>query len=839
MKETFQVTGMTCSACSAHVEKAVGKVAGVESCPVNLMLGSMTVTYDETATNAQQIIAAVVDAGYGAQRAEEADRRKAATAHDQVLTGMRRRLVWSLVCLVPLFYLAMGHMMGLPVPHWFFASETGLWVYAGIQIALLIPILILNRSYFTVGFSRLWKGAPNMDTLVSLGAAAGVVYSLITLVVGAADYHMPEFYFESAGMILTLVTVGKFLEERSKGKTTGAISALLALAPDSAVVRRDGKELTIAAEEIVPGDIVIVRQGGKVPVDGTLVTGAATLDESALTGESLPVEKGPGDTVSSATVCLSGYLELEATRVGSDTTLSRIVALMEEAASSKAPISRLADKISGIFVPTVITIAVVSALLWYFVGHMPLHFCISIGIAVLVISCPCALGLATPVAIMVGTGKAAQLGILIKSAEALETLHKVDTVVLDKTGTVTEGRPRLTDLLCLGDTTEEELLCIAASVELRSEHPLGRAIVEAAAQRNIPLCPVSDFTAIPGGGVEAVLGGKTLHAGNARLMEDRGVDVSALAGHTAALAENGKTPLFFAEDTELLGVLAVADVVKPDSAHAIRQLRQMGKKVVLLTGDNQRTADAIARQLDIDEVIAQVLPADKAAQVTALENAGRTVAMVGDGINDAPALATAHVGMAIGAGTDIAIESADVVLMKNTLQDIPAAIALSAAVIGNIRGNLFWAFFYNSIGIPVAAGILYGAFGITLNPMIAAAAMSLSSVCVVSNALRLRRWKAPERVDVPAQSIAKPVIKKPAYTEIKEEATMSKTMKIEGMMCPHCSGRVEKVLNALDGVTATVDLHGGTASITCEPSVTDELLRKTVEDAGYDVVSID
>ena len=839
MKETFQVTGMTCSACSAHVEKAVGKVAGVESCPVNLMLGSMTVTYDETATNAQQIIAAVVDAGYGAQRAEEADRRKAATAHDQVLTGMRRRLVWSLVCLVPLFYLAMGHMMGLPVPHWFFASETGLWVYAGIQIALLIPILILNRSYFTVGFSRLWKGAPNMDTLVALGAAAGVVYSLITLVVGAADYHMPEFYFESAGMILTLVTVGKFLEERSKGKTTGAISALLALAPDSAVVRRDGKELTIAAEEIVPGDIVIVRQGGKVPVDGTLVTGAATLDESALTGESLPVEKGPGDTVSSATVCLSGYLELEATRVGSDTTLSRIVALMEEAASSKAPISRLADKISGIFVPTVITIAVVSALLWYFVGHMPLHFCISIGIAVLVISCPCALGLATPVAIMVGTGKAAQLGILIKSAEALETLHKVDTVVLDKTGTVTEGRPRLTDLLCLGDITEEELLCIAASVELRSEHPLGRAIVEAAAQRNIPLCPVSDFTAIPGGGVEAVLGGKTLHAGNARLMEDRGVDVSALAGHTAALAENGKTPLFFAEDTELLGVLAVADVVKPDSAHAIRQLRQMGKKVVLLTGDNQRTADAIAQQLDIDEVIAQVLPADKAAQVTALENAGRTVAMVGDGINDAPALATAHVGMAIGAGTDIAIESADVVLMKNTLQDIPAAIALSAAVIRNIRGNLFWAFFYNSIGIPVAAGILYGAFGITLNPMIAAAAMSLSSVCVVSNALRLRRWKAPERVDVPAQSIAKPVIKEPAYTEIKEEATMSKTMKIEGMMCPHCSGRVEKVLNALDGVTATVDLHGGTASITCEASVTDELLRKTVEDAGYDVVSID
>ena len=838
MKETFQVTGMTCSACSAHVEKAVGKVPGVESCPVNLMLGSMTVTYDETATDANAIIAAVVSAGYGAQRAEETGRHQASTAHDEALARMRR-LVWSLVCLVPLFYLAMGHMMGLPVPSWFFASKTGLWAFALTQIALLIPILILNRAYFTVGFSRLFKGAPNMDTLVSLGAAAGIVYSLITLLAGTADYHMPEFYFESAGMILTLVTVGKFLEERSKGKTTGAISALLALAPDSAVVRRDGTEVTIGAEEIVPGDIVIVRQGGKIPVDGILITGAATLDESALTGESLPVEKGPGDTVSSATVCVSGYLELEATRVGSDTTLSRIVALMEEAASSKAPISRLADRISGIFVPTVITIAVTAALLWYFVGHMPLHFCISIGIAVLVISCPCALGLATPVAIMVGTGKAAQLGILIKSAEALETLHKVDTVVLDKTGTVTEGRPRLTDLLCLGDTTEEELLCIAASVELRSEHPLGRAIVEAAVERSIPLCTVSDFTAIPGGGVEAMLDGKTLRAGNARLMQQYGIDTAPLTGHTAALAENGKTPLFFAEEAELLGVLAVADVVKADSAHAIGQLRQMGKKVVLLTGDNQRTADTIAAQLGIDEVIAQVLPADKAAQVTALEQEGRTVAMVGDGINDAPALATAHVGMAIGAGTDIAIESADVVLMKNTLQDIPAAIALSAAVIRNIRGNLFWAFFYNSIGIPVAAGILFPAFGITLNPMIAAAAMSLSSVCVVSNALRLRRWKAPERVEVPAQSVAKPIIKEIEPITVKEEPAMTKTMKIEGMMCPHCSGRVEKVLNALDGVTATVDLHGGTASVTCQPSVTDELLRKTVEDAGYDVVSID
>ncbi len=837
MKQTFSVTGMTCSACSAHVEKAVSRVPGVESCPVNLMLGSMVVTYDEAVTNTDAIIAAVVDAGYGAQQADTADRAKP-LQQDKTLSSMRRRLVWSLVCLVPLFYLAMGHMMGLPVPHWFFASPTGLWVYAAVQMVLLIPILILNRAYFTGGFSRLVKGAPNMDTLVALGAAAGVIYSLITLLAGTADYHMPDFYFESAGMILTLVTVGKYLEQRSRSKTTGAITALLALSPDSAVVRRDGKEVTVPVEEITAGDTVIVRQGGKIPVDGIVTAGHGTVDESALTGESLPVDKAVGAGVSSATVCRSGYLELEAKRVGSDTTLAQIIRLMEEAASSKAPISRLADRISGIFVPTVITIAVAAALLWYFVGHMPLHFCLSVAIAVLVISCPCALGLATPVAVMVGTGKAAEQGILIKSAEALETLHKVDAVVLDKTGTVTEGKPRLTDLLCLGDTTEEELLCLAASVETLSEHPLAHAITEAAQKRHIPLCPVTNFSAIPGGGVEATLDGKTIRAGNAQWMADCGINTAHLAGHAAALAENGKTPLYFADGDRLLGILAVADTVKPDSAAAIAQLKSMGKHVVLLTGDNQRTADAIAAQLGIDEVIAQVLPADKAAQVTHLQQQGRTVAMVGDGINDAPALATADVGIAIGAGTDIAIESADVVLMKSTLQDIATAISLSAAVIGNIRQNLFWAFFYNSIGIPVAAGILYRAFGITLNPMIAAAAMSLSSVCVVSNALRLRRWKYADRVEIPAAVTTEEEITE-EITEYQEETTMIRTMKIEGMMCTHCSGRVEKVLNALDGVSATVDLHAGTATVTCEASVSDDVLRKTVEDAGYDVVSID
>ena len=831
-KETFQVTGMTCSACSAHVEKAVGKLQGIDSATVNLMLGSMTVAYDETVTNAEQIIAAVIGAGYGAQRAADTQRGKVNTQHEKALARMKKRLIWSLVCLVPLFYLAMGHMLGLPVPAFFFADRKGMLLFAAVQIALLLPILWLNRAYFTVGFSRLFKGSPNMDTLVALGAAAGIVYSLITLAAGTADYHMPEFYFESAGMILTLVTVGKFLEERSRGKTTGAISALLALAPESAVVKRGGKEVTVAVEDIAVGDTVIVRQGGKIAVDGTVTAGHAAVDESALTGESLPVEKEIGDTVASATICTGGYLEVRATRVGRDTTLQQIVQLMEEAASSKAPISRLADRISGIFVPVVITIAVIAALLWYFAGHMSLHFCLSIGIAVLVISCPCALGLATPVAIMVGTGKAAEQGILIKSAESLELLHKVDTVVLDKTGTVTEGKPRMTDILPLGDTTEEELLCIAASVEQPSEHPLSRAILDAAAARSIPLCPVTDFRAVAGGGVVAELDGKTIRAGNAQLMERSGVDISALTGHIRTLAENGKTPLFFAEGAELLGVIAVADVVKSDSADAIRQLHAMGKTVVLLTGDNQHTADAIARQVGIDRVIAQVKPADKAAQVEQLRSEGHTVAMVGDGINDAPALATADVGLAIGAGTDIAIESADVVLMKNSLQDISAAMSLSAAVIGNIRQNLFWAFFYNAIGIPVAAGILYPAFAVTLNPMIAAAAMSMSSVCVVSNALRLRRWKQTDRTPI------SPAEEKEEIVIMKEETTMKRTMTIEGMMCTHCSGRVEQVLNALEGVSAVVDLQAKTATVTCEASVTDELLRQTVENAGYKVLSI-
>lgn len=836
MTEQFAVTGMTCAACSAHVEKAVSRLSGVQSAPVNLMLGSMTVTYDEKAVAESDIIAAVKAAGYGASPASQTDQGQLRRDQDAALRRRKKHLIWSVVFLVPLFYLSMGHMMGLPLPQVLHMHPL---LLACLQLALVIPILILNRNYFTVGFSRLVKLSPNMDSLVAVGAAAGLVYSLIEMGLLAAGQvsGMPDLYFESAGMILTLVTVGKYLEERSRGKTTGAISALLALAPESAMVRRQGQELTIPTEEIVAGDTVIVRQGGRIPVDGVITDGHAAVDESAITGESLPVEKVPGDAVTSATVTSSGYLELRATRVGGDTTLSQIIRLMEEAASSKAPISRLADRISGIFVPAVMAISLTAALLWAFVGGMDVHFCLSIAIAVLVISCPCALGLATPVAIMVGTGQAAQQGILIKSAESLELLHKVQTVVLDKTGTVTMGQPRVTDILCASGVTEEELLCVAASAEKPSEHPLAHAIVEESQARHIPLCPVSGFRSVPGGGIQATLSGEAVLAGNAGYLAQNGVSLAAMEADAHRLAEDGKTPLFFAESGHLLGCIAVADVVKPGSAKAIAALRRMGRRVVLLTGDNQRTANAIARQIGVDQVIAQVLPQDKAKCVAQLQQQGQRVAMVGDGVNDAPALAQADVGLAIGAGTDIAIESADVVLMKSSLLDIPAAMDLSRAVLRNIKQNLFWAFFYNSIGIPVAAGVLYPALHLTLNPMLAAAAMSLSSVCVVSNALRLRGWKPPFFADQPAPTA--PLPESAVFqSQGKEENTVNKTIHIDGMMCTHCTGRVEKALNDLPGVEATVDLDSKSAAVTCTPDVSDDTLRQAVEDAGYHVTGI-
>ena len=839
MTEKFVVTGMTCAACAAHVEKAANSLDGVDSAAVNLMLGTLVCSYDADRISPQAIITAVEAAGYGAAPADDA-KRDIRREQEESARAMGRRLLWSVLCLVPLFYLSMGHMMGLPVPGFMHRQPL---LAAVVQLALCLPILILNRAYFTVGFSRLFKGSPNMDSLVALGAAAGLVYSLIEMGLLAAGQvaGMPDLYFESAGMILALVTVGKYLEERSKGKTTGAITALLALAPDVAVVRRSGTEVTVATGQIKAGETVIVRQGGRIPVDGTVTRGSGAVDESALTGESMPVEKIPGSKAVSATVLTGGYLEMTADRVGADTTLSQIVRLMEQAASSKAPISRLADRISAVFVPVVISIAVLAAILWAAVGGMGVRFCLSIGIAVLVISCPCALGLATPVAITVATGKAAEKGILIKSAASLELLGRVNTVVLDKTGTVTEGKPQVTDVLCVPGVTEEELLCAAASLEKPSGHPLADAIVQEAARRSIPLCDVSDFTTVSGGGVQAVLDGKTLYAGNDRYMDLIGAGVSVLRSAAEELAAQGKTPLYFAEEHRLLGVVAVADVVKPDSAAAIAALRRGGCEVVLLTGDNQRTAEAIARQVGVDRVIAQVLPQDKARCIQELQREGRLVAMVGDGVNDAPALVTADVGLAIGAGTDVAIESADVVLMRSSLMDIVDAAALSRAALRNIRQNLFWAFFYNAIGIPVAAGVLYPAFQITLNPMIAAAAMSLSSVCVVSNALRLRGWKgsrpdAPAPADKSAALTDAPNVITAAPAAQQEESAMKKTLTIEGMMCAHCAAHVEKALNALPGVTAQVDLAGKTAVVT--GSAGDEALKQAVADAGYQVTDI-
>ena len=839
MTEKFVVTGMTCAACAAHVEKAASSLDGVDSAAVNLMLGTLVCSYDADRVSPQAIITAVEAAGYGAAPADDA-KRDIRREQEESARAMGRRLLWSVVYLVPLFYLSMGHMMGLPVPGFMHRQPL---LAAVVQLALCLPILILNRAYFTVGFSRLFKGSPNMDSLVALGAAAGLVYSLIEMGLLAAGQvaGMPDLYFESAGMILALVTVGKYLEERSKGKTTGAITALLALAPDVAVVRRNGTEVTVATGQIKAGETVIVRQGGRIPVDGTVTRGSGAVDESALTGESMPVEKIPGSKAVSATVLTGGYLEMTADRVGADTTLSQIVRLMEQAASSKAPISRLADRISAVFVPVVISIAVLAAILWATVGGMGVRFCLSIGIAVLVISCPCALGLATPVAITVATGKAAEKGILIKSAASLELLGRVNTVVLDKTGTVTEGKPQVTDVLCVPGVTEEELLCAAASLEKPSGHPLADAIVQEAARRSIPLCGVSGFTTVSGGGVQAVLDGKTLYAGNDRYMDLIGAGVSVLRSAAAELAAQGKTPLYFAEEHRLLGVVAVADVVKPDSAAAIAALRRGGCEVVLLTGDNQRTAEAIARQVGVDRVIAQVLPQDKARCIQELQREGRLVAMVGDGVNDAPALVTADVGLAIGAGTDVAIESADVVLMRSSLMDIVDAAALSRAALRNIRQNLFWAFFYNAIGIPVAAGVLYPAFQITLNPMIAAAAMSLSSVCVVSNALRLRGWKgsrpdAPAPADKSAALTDAPNVITAAPAAQQEESAMKKTLTIEGMMCAHCAAHVEKALNALPGVTAQVDLAGKTAVVT--GSAGDEALKQAVADAGYQVTDI-
>lgn len=758
MKQKFNVKGMTCSACSASVEKNIKKLEGAKDVNVNLITNSMTVEYDETILDNNEIIKTVEKVGYGASLYKDADKVDKEKGREQEESDtaktqeneLKYRVIVSFVFLIPLFYIAMGPMVNLPIPSFLTGQENAI-NFAFTQLLLTLPIVYINRKYYSVGFKTLFRANPNMDSLIALGSGAALVYGIFAIYrigygLGHGDMDLVmqyshDLYFESAGMILALITMGKYLEARSKGRTSEAISKMIDLAPKIATVIRDGNEVEVPVEDVVVDDILVVRPGQNIPVDGLIIEGSASIDQSALTGESIPVEKNIGDKVIAATTNKTGYFKFKATQVGEDTTFAQIIELVEEASSSKAPISKLADKISGIFVPVVIIIAIVATITWLILGY-PFEFAMSIGIAVLVISCPCALGLATPVAIMVGTGKGASHGILIKSAEALETLHSVSSVVLDKTGTITEGQPKVTDIIVFNDTSEKEFLRIAASIEKPSEHPLAEAIISKAKEENIDTTEVDSFKAVSGRGIEATIDGIDYKAGNFAYMEENDVDVEEHIKMADKFADEGKTPLFFAENKKLVGVVAVADVVKPTSKTAIKQLKNMGIHVVMLTGDNTRTANAIQKQLDLDHVVADVLPQDKEREIRRLQESGSKVAMIGDGINDAPALVRADVGVAIGAGTDVAIESADIVLMNSNLQDAVIAIELSKATIKNIKQNLFWAFFYNTLGIPLAAGVLYAPFALTLNPMFAAAAMSLSSVFVVTNALRLRFFKA-------------------------------------------------------------------------------------------------
>lgn len=757
-KDFFDITGMTCSACANRIEKGVKKLPGIQEVSVNLLKNSMMVSYDETALNRDDIIQSVEKAGYGASVKEETQKSQVSSntgaekkdAAKEQYKLMKKRLFWSAVFTIPLFYISMGHMFGWPLPQGLLGMENAM-NFAFTQFLLLVPILFINSHYYKTGFRTLFEGSPNMDSLVALGSGVAVVYGIYAIYkisyglghmdMQMVDSFMMDLYFESAGTILTLITLGKTLEARAKGKTSDAITKLMDLAPKVARVERNGKEMRIPVEEVQAGEIIIVKAGESVPVDGVVLEGNSSVDESALTGESIPVEKHEGDTVIGATINKTGYFKMRATKVGNDTALAQIVRLVDEATSSKAPIAKLADKVSGVFVPIVITIAIVSTVVWLLAGY-GLEFALSIGIAVLVVSCPCALGLATPTAIMVGTGRGATNGILIKSAEALETAHSLNTVVLDKTGTITQGKPVVTDILTEKGKKEEEVLQIAASLEKLSEHPLAEAIVAEAKKRRINFLPVEDFKQIPGQGISGNINGKVCLAGNSRMMNAFRVSNDKLVRLGEQLADNGKTPLFFSYGGKMVGVVAVADVVKPTSKQAIQELSSMGIEVVMLTGDNKKTAQAIQKQVGVDRVVAEVFPEDKEKEIRRLQEQGKKVAMVGDGVNDAPALARADVGIAIGAGTDVAIESADFVLMKSDLLDVSTAIQLSKAVIRNIKQNLFWAFIYNIIGIPIAAGVFYLAFGLKMNPMIGALAMSFSSVFVVSNALRLRWFKA-------------------------------------------------------------------------------------------------
>lgn len=868
MKQKFDVTGMSCSACSAHVEKAVSRVPGVDQVQVNLLQNSMVVEYEDEATDTAAIIHAVEDAGYGASVKDAHEPTKKAENDLQKRTAeeakkMKHRLGWSIVFLIVLMYISMGHMLGWPLPGILLGHEN-MMIFALTQLFLTLPIMYLNRKYYENGFKSLFHGAPNMDTLVAMGSTAAFVYSVSRLYVmgyamgrGETDMaHMAamNLYFESAAMILTLVTIGKYMESRSKNRTSDAITKLVDLAPKTALVVRNGQETEIPADQVQVGETVIVKPGQGIPVDGVILEGTGTVDESAITGESIPVEKKVGDRVTGATVNRAGYFQMKADRIGEDTTLSQIIRLVEEAGGSKAPIAKLADKVSGIFVPVVITIAVITIIVWLLSGAT-FSFALASGIAVLVISCPCALGLATPTAIMVGTGRGAEQGILIKSGESLETAHLVDTVVLDKTGTITEGHPAVAAVRMAPGVTEAELLGLAASLEKASEHPLAEAIVRYAEEAGVEVSQATEFAAEAGQGVSGMVSGRKVLAGNQKMMDVQKVILDGMDAEAGKLSEEGRTVLYIAADQKLLGMIAVADPVKKTSAEAIREMEQMGLDVVMLTGDHEKTARAIQKQLGISRVIAQVLPQDKEREVRRLQEEGHKVAMVGDGINDAPALARADVGIAIGAGTDVAIESADIVLMKSDLLDAVTAVQLSRAVIRNIKENLFWAFCYNAIGIPLAAGVFYPLLNWQLSPMFGSAAMSFSSVFVVCNALRLKGFQPSFRKKHRGQESRKEIDHtediqiKTETTALQQTAeqtdkkgdttTMKKTIKIEGMMCSHCTGRVDKALNALDGVTATVSLEDKAAYVTVDGAVTDEELKKAVVDAGYEVTGIE
>lgn len=845
----YDVTGMSCAACSARVEKAVSKVPGVDSCTVSLLTNSMSV---DGSASADDVIAAVQKAGYGAspkadgaaKGAKNTDSADAAALKER--TQMKNRIISSVVFLIILMYFSMGHMMwGWPLPSFFDGNHIAMGL---VQLILSGIIMVINQKFFISGFKGLVHRAPNMDTLVALGSAAAFVYSTYALFAmtgaslrgddAAVMTYMHDFYFESAAMILTLITVGKALEARSKGKTTDALKGLMKLSPKTATVLKDGKETEVPIETVVTGDIFTVRPGESVPVDGVVLEGTSAVDESALTGESIPVDKKEGSTVSAATINQSGFLRCRATRVGEDTTLSQIIKMVSDAAATKAPIAKVADRVSAVFVPSVIGIAVLTLIVWLIVGKAP-GFALARAISVLVISCPCALGLATPVAIMVGNGVGAKHGILFKTAVSLEETGKTKIAVLDKTGTVTEGRPKVTDILPVLDNGETELTAAALSLEQNSEHPLGKAILEYAADKGLSPLPVTDFEALPGNGLKAVLGGENLLGGNLKFIE-KSVTVPHASKQIAdELSNEGKTPLFFAKGKEFLGIIAVADVIKPDSAAAVKELKDMGIRVVMLTGDNERTAKAIGKQAGVDEVIAGVLPDGKESVVRSLQKNG-SVAMVGDGINDAPALTAAETGIAVGAGTDIAMDAADVVLMNSRLSDVPAAIKLSRATLKNIHENLFWAFFYNALGIPLAAGVFISLLGWQLNPMFAAAAMSLSSFSVVSNALRLNFWSPDKKVRrIKSADTANNNNKNFEKAE-KESKTMTKTIRIEGMMCGHCEAHVKAALEKLDGVeSVAVSFKDGTAVVTLSAETEDNTLKSAVENEGYKVISIE